>query len=542
MSNFLKKNRVFSFFPRVRLLFFLLLLTAFLGTAVLKAWLSFSEELLENRPVIFLEDWQTQALPFDMGTLRLFAFPEHTCPIDAYGAQADVTTPSTAAIARAIADCSAQGGGTVVVPAGRYLTGPIRLESNIALHIEEGAELFFSQNFRDYLPVVFSRYEGMEYYGYSPLIYARDCHDIAITGEGVIDGQGQAWWEWKRWQQQGAKKLYALAEAGTPPEERVFGTVKEGLRPSLIGLVNCDRVRIEGVTIKNGPQWTLHPLYSKDVLIRDVTIETAGPNTDGIVIDSSENVLIDQVRLDTGDDAIAIKSGVDSDGRRVGRPSQNIVIRNCAVGRGNGGVVIGSEMSGDVRNVSVTHCQFDGTKRGLRMKSTPGRGGVIENIWFEDISMQRISAEAVFLDMFYDSKNVVRPLSNNPPTFRNFSFKNIRSLSGSDALVAVGTAESPIRNLTFDHAAFTAERGVRLENIDTVAFHSLSLRAASVPTITLQDVQHAAFTESSSAKKPSATVSGRQSQSIYFADTFPLSSLQIGREVPGNTVTRELKK
>lgn len=499
-------------------------------------------ESVSERPVFFSQDWQDFALPFTMPPILLYASPDHTCPIGAYGAKADGTTLNTDALTKAIADCSAQGGGTVVVPPGRYLTGPIHLASNITLHIEKGAELLFSQNADDYLPPVFSRYEGMEYYGYSPFIYARDCHDIALTGEGTINGQGQTWWEWKRWQQAGAKRLYALATAGVPPEERVFDTVKDGLRPSLIGLVNCERIRIEGVTIKNGPQWTIHPLYSRNILIRGVTVATDGPNTDGIVIDSSENVLIEQVRVDAGDDAIVIKSGVDTDGKRVSRPAQNIVIRNCIVGRGNGGVVIGSEMSGDVRNMSVSHCQFDGTKRGVRVKSAPGRGGIIENIWFEDITMQNILSEAIFLNMFYDSKNVVRPSSTDAPVFRNFFFKNITARSENDALIAIGAADSPISNLRFENVTLTAARGLRMENVATLDIQGLTLHVTYQPTITLQDVAHATFADSHSSKKPSVTVSGRQSQDIHFADTFPLSSLRIGKEVPLHAVTRALKK
>lgn len=493
----------------------------------------------EEKPIAFSEDWSDYGLPFDMPEMRLFETASRICSIDAYGAVNDGETPSTEAIALAIDDCSENGGGIVRVPAGRFMTGPIRLKSGIRLDIAEGAVLLFSQDPADYLPPVFSRYEGMELYNYSPLIYANGCHDIAITGKGMIDGGGQAWWDWKRWQLSGTKKLYALSDAGIPAEERVFGTIEDGLRPSLIQFVSCERIRLEGFTVKNGPMWTIHPIYSKDILIRDIAIETEGPNNDGIVIDSSKDVLIERVRLDTEDDAIVIKSGVDKDGQRVGIPSENIVIRDCAVGRGNGGVVIGSEMSGGVRNVSVAHCRFDGTKRGFRMKSAPGRGGIVENIWVEDIEMNGILAEAIFLNMFYDSKNVVRPTTADPPVFRNISFKDITCSQANDAISIVGADDSFIRNISFENIRMRSRNGFSMRNVAEARFENIDIQSANRPGIRAANIQNATFANPSSApsSRPSVIIEGSLSAGISFGTGYPSASVRLGKGARRASVT-----
>lgn len=479
--------------------------------------------VLDDRPVSYFQDWSAEPLPFDMAPIRLFAFPDRRCPIDAYGAINDGKADNTQAIASAIDDCAEGGGGTVSVPPGKWVTGPIRLKSDIRLDIEEGAEILFSQNTSDYLPIVFSRYEGMEYYNYSSLIYANGCHDIALTGKGILNGRGDAWWQWKRWQLRSTKNLHAMGETGVRVENRRFGTQKDGLRPSFIQLINCTRIQLEGFTIKNGPMWTIHPIYSDTLLVKDVTVETDGPNNDGIVIDSSRNVLIDTVHLDTADDALVIKSGLDSDGRRVGKPSENIVIRNCSVGRGNGGVVIGSEISGDVRNVSVSHCIFDGTKRGVRMKSAPGRGGTVENIWMNDISMDHIQNEAIFLNMNYDSKNVVKTTKEFPTVFRNIFFKNIRCSGANSALSIIGSEESPIRNLSFSNIWIRSKSGVDARAVENVRFDHMDVRTENTPAIYLSDAKQIYFSHPAALphSRVYAVIEGIRSDDIHFDDGYP---------------------
>jgi polygalacturonase len=532
---------IFSFFSRRRILF-LQIASLFLLTILAALYIRQPDNAIpEERPLAFSEDWSAHALPFTMPAIRLFEAPDRICSIDAYGAIGDGETSNTQAIALAIDDCSQDGGGTVRVPAGRFVTGPIRLRSDIRLDISEGAELLFSQDPGDYLPPVFSRYEGMEFYGYSPLIYANGCHDIAITGKGLIDGRGQAWWDWKRWQQASTKRLYALSDAGTPVEERVFGTIEDGLRPSLIQFVNCQRIWLEGFTVKNGPMWTIHPLYSKDILIRDVIVTTEGPNNDGIVIDSSKNVSIERVHLDTEDDAIVIKSGVDKDGQRVGIPSENIVIRDCSVGRGNGGVVIGSEMSGGVRNVSVARCHFDGTKRGFRMKSAPGRGGIVENIWVEDIDMENILAEAIFLNMFYDSKNVVRPTTMDPPIFRRIFFKNITCSQANDAVSIVGASDSFIQDISFQDLRMRSRNGISIRNVAEARFENIEVRTTNRPSVSLSSVRGAIFNNPTQipSYRPSVFIEGNQSADISFGAGYLPTAVRFGKGAPRTAVSYE---
>jgi hypothetical protein len=527
----------------VRLIFFSLLFIILIGFATIKTFFPAFSLFPEQRFPLVIENWQDDHLPFVMSPLKLFTPPSNFCSIEDYGAKGDGVTLNTIAFAEAIADCAKQGGGHVIIPPGKFLTGAIILEDNITLEVQEGAELIFSQNVRDYLPPVFSRYEGMEYYNYSPAIYARDCHDIALTGKGHINGQGEAWWIWKSWQQKGAKKLYALADAEVPVEERVFATPEDGLRPSLIQFVNCERVLVEGVTIENGPMWTLHPLYSREVVIRDITITTQGPNNDGIVLDSSENVLVEHVRLNTEDDAIVIKSGVDKDGKRVGKPSENIIIRDCFVGHGNGGVVIGSEMSGDVRNVLVSRCQFEGTKRGFRVKSAPGRGGVIENIWVENITMKNILAEAIFLNMYYDSKNVVRPTTIDPPLFRNFFFKNITCQGSANGIILTGASDSFIQDVSFENIEMTSQNGSSFYNTTRLTLHNVNIQAKVRPLFTFHNVQEVALTPQSfiplPPTRPFLRIQGDQSKDIWIDKRFAPSILSKGREVPSTAIQWE---
>lgn len=419
--------------------------------------------------------------------------PERECSIEQYGALGDGVTLNTQAIQKAIESCAQQGGGTVRIPEGIWLTGPIHLRSFIALALDENAELRFSQNFSDYLPVVFSRYEGMELFNYSPLIYAKDCSDIAITGQGALNGQGSLWWDWKIEQQFGTEKLYRMADENVPVEQRIFGTTKDALRPSFIQFVNCSRILLEGFTIKNGPMWTIHPIYSSQILMQDITVETLGVNNDGIVIDSSSNIIIDHASLDTEDDAIVIKSGLDRDGWRVGRPSEHIIIRNCRVGRGNGGVVIGSEMSGDVRDVSVSDCVFDGTKRGIRIKSARGRGGIVEKITVENITMHHIESEAILFDMEYASKNSVIPTTDAIPIFRDITLRNIQCTDANTAIAMRGLQESPLRGVVFENIHMKARNGIEASFLQDSRFERITIEAKDRPFILFEQSKSILF-------------------------------------------------
>ena len=270
-----------------------------------------------------------------------------------YGAKGDGTTKNTAAFRKAIEACHKAGGGTVLVPAGKWLTGAIHLKSHVNLHMEKDAEIHFSDDPQDYLPVVFTRWAGFEVMNYSPLIYANGCENIAVTGPGKLYGHGKKWWGWERRLDERntiAPKLQRYATAGTPVEERVFGNPELGLRPQFISPINCRNVLLEGFTIAEpGPFWTIQFIYCENVIARGLTLHTkGGPNTDGINLDSTRNALVEHCMLDVGDDAVCLKSGINEDGRRIGRPTENVVVRNITAFNCHGGIVIGSDMSGGV--------------------------------------------------------------------------------------------------------------------------------------------------------------------------------------------------
>src|SRR5262245_5044993 len=280
-------------------------------------------------------------------------FPDRQFDITRYGAIGDGQTNCTAAFREAIAQCHKAGGGTVIVPAGTFLTGPIHLKSNVELRLAKDAEVKFSDRFEDYLPPVFVRVGGVELYNYSPLIYARDCQNIAITGPGRLNGNAKAWWDWSRRE---TKEFFEQGARGVPVEQRVFGTTAAAIRPSFVSFVNCRNVLFEGFTIGSGPNWTIHPVYCENVIVRRVQVNTDGPNNDGIDPDSCRDVLIEHCTFSTGDDCVVLKSGYNEDGWRVGRPTENVIMRYCTSRRGHGGLVIGSEMSGGVRNVYMHDC------------------------------------------------------------------------------------------------------------------------------------------------------------------------------------------
>ena len=316
-------------------------------------------------------------------------FPARDFDVTKYGAVAGGETDNTQAFKSAIRACHDAGGGRVVVPAGIFLSGPIHLESGVNLHVSEGATIRFTTNTAAYMPVVFTRFECTELMSYSPPIYALDQTDIAITGKGTLDGQGEVWHRWiKQWDAD-IRTLVKMAKENVPVTERVFGEGHK-LRPNFIQPVRCKNVLIEGVRVINSPMWTLNPVYCTNVSIRGVTVETDGPNTDGCDPDSCTDVLIEKCVFSNGDDCIAVKSGRDEDGRRVNIPCENVVIRDCVFKNGHGGVTMGSETAGGIRNVFAERCHFDSPDldMAMRFKTNPARGGYIENIFLRDCTVK----------------------------------------------------------------------------------------------------------------------------------------------------------
>ncbi|GMV90428.1 MAG: polygalacturonase [Candidatus Hydrogenedentota bacterium] len=426
--------------------------------------------------------------PFDMPQLQRPVFPDRVFDIAVFGAVGDGETKNTGAIRAAIEACADAGGGVVRVPAGTWVTGAIHLRSNVNLHLDEGAVLRFSTDPADYLPVVFTRWAGFECYNYSPLIYARDCENIAVTGPGTIDGNGEAWWSWEPRQEPTAFRMYEeQILKGVPPEERIYGTVEDGLRPQLISPINCRNVLLEGFTISApGPFWTIDLVDCDRVIARKLRIFTeGGPNTDGLNVDSSRNVLIEHCYFNTGDDCICMKSGMNEDGWRVGKPTENVVVRYNHTAKGHGGAVFGSDTSGDIRNVYVHSCVFDGTLIGIRLKSTRGRGGVVERLWFENIDMTNIQSDAIQMTTAY--RAWMGTTDGKAPLFRDIAFRDIHVDGAKRAASIEGLPEAPIEDLRFENVSIDATEGFRAKLVNGVVMDDVRVSPATGEAFAWED-------------------------------------------------------
>ena len=349
------------------------------------------------------EEAAWQNIPSILGRIVPPTFAARDFVITRFGAQPGGQIDCSAAIAQAIDACALAGGGRVVVPAGAYLTGPIHLKSNVDLHLEADAVLDFRTDPQAYLPLVFTRFEGTECYNYSPLIYALGQQNIAVTGEGLLDGQADAthWLDWKNENRRG--ELVKMAEANVPVEQRRFGAGGK-LRPDFIEFNRCANVLVEGVKIRRSPMWEIHPLLCTNVTVRGVNIFSHGANNDGCDPESCRDVLIEKCLFDTGDDCIAIKSGRNNDGRRVGVPSVNLIIRDCTMRDGHAGVAIGSEISGSCSNVYVENCEMSSPNLicALRLKDNAARGGILQGIFMRHVQVGRVKDSVLQIDFLYD--------------------------------------------------------------------------------------------------------------------------------------------
>jgi unsaturated rhamnogalacturonyl hydrolase len=426
------------------------------------------------------EPWAEMATV--LARVKAPAFPARDFSIVEHGARPGAD--STAAIRAAIAACAQAGGGRVVVPPGDWLTGPLQLASKVNLHVSEGATLRFSTNPADY-PNVFTRWEGVELMNYSPLIYAFEQEDIAITGKGTLDGQAtwENWWAWNNKQvppavkQKAARdKLMAMGEAGVPVAQRVFGA-GGFLRPNFIQPYRCRNILIEDVTIIRSPMWEIHPVLSQNITVRGVRIDSHGPNNDGFDPESSRDILVENCIFDTGDDCIAIKSGRNNDGRRLNVPSENIIIRNCAMKDGHGGVVLGSEVSGGVRNVWVENCRMDSPNldRVLRFKSNAQRGGVLENIFMRQVTVGQVAEAVLTIDLVYEEG------ADGPhrPVVRNVRLENITCMASPRVMWIAGFAGAEITEVHFSDSTI---RGVSAPDIVSHA-GNISFRNVTVEPV-----------------------------------------------------------
>jgi polygalacturonase len=433
-----------------------------------------------------------------------------------YGAIPDGVTNNTAAFAQVVAAAHAVGGGTIIFQAGRYLTGSIELESNLTLDLEAGCTLLYSGNPAD-SPVVESRWEDTSAFTHAPLLHARDKENIAIVGRGTIDGQGKNWW-WRAFGRipPGAKvdpaELAAARAGGQAYRSKggIMDRVQAGekltaddfkaavnfLRPSLIEPNGCKNFTIEGVTITESPMWMFHPLYSDNIGVHGVTFLSDGPNTDGIDVDSCRDVRISDCWFRTGDDCIVIKSGKDADGRRIARPTEHVVVTNCTMYEGHGCIVIGSETSGDIRDVTATNIVGKGTDAGVRIKSQRGRGGVVENVRISNLVLENVRKHAIEITTLYSRNLPPEPLSDRTPVFRNIAVSNVTIVNAAQVASIQGLDEKAIEGLRFTDISATGKIGFLCDHADGVELHDVKVNATSgsafafdqVRDLTLDDV------------------------------------------------------
>ena len=439
-------------------------------------------------------------------------FPTYQVSIVDFGAIADGKTLCSDAINRAIEQCSSKGGGTVLIPKGLWLTGPIYLKSKVRLHTEEGTLVRFSSDYSLY-PLVETSFEGLDTKRCTSPISGRNLTDIAITGKGIFDGSGEAWRpvkkskltqsQWETLVKSGGV-LNAKGDIWYPNLGALNGTlgadmnvpgknlsdaqldeIKGFLRPVMVSVIGCKRVFFDEVTFQNSPAWCIHPMLCEEITLRNLTIRNPSysQNGDGMDIESCKNGLVENCRLDVGDDAICIKSGKDESGRKRGVPTQNITVRNCIVYHGHGGFTVGSEMSGGVKDILVQGCTFMGTDVGLRFKSNRGRGGIVENIHIEDINMVNIPGEALLFDLYYmtsaSDKNQKKPVDITTPQFKDIYIRNILCQGAGRAVLLQGLPEMPLSNVQLTNVLMNTTTGLFSDYVQGLILDHVDIRAVN---------------------------------------------------------------
>lgn len=444
---------------------------------------------------------------FKMPVLSVPKFVDRNFNIIEFGAVGNGVINNSEAINKAIEQCSLSGGGTVIVPRGIWLTGPIYLKSNVNLHTEEGALVTFTGNFDDY-PLILSNYEGYNTARCTSPIMGWNLENIAITGRGIFDGNGEAWRpvkkfkltekQWDRLLKFGGVVEEAKDTIWWPTKNALKGkeydrkmggkctnieeskVYRDFFRPVLMSLVNCKNILIDGPIFQNSPAWCLHPRLCEQLTIRNITVRNPwfSQNGDGIDIESCKYVSLSNSTFDVGDDAICIKSGKNEEGRKLGRSTEYVSVMECTVYHGHGGFVIGSEMSGGVRNIKVSRCSFIGTDTGLRFKSCRGRGGVVENIFIEDINMMNIDKEAITFSTSYDihKKPVEESSPEDIPEFRDFYIKDVTCIGAGTGIHISGLPEMPVSNVILENIHMKAKNDIKIENSRDISMENVDIK------------------------------------------------------------------
>ena len=455
-------------------------------------------------------------LPFKMERVARPVIPDLRVSVKDFGGVGDGVTLNTEAFAKAMKHLSDKGGGHLDVPAGIWLTGPIEILSNCDLHVTPNAVIIFDPD-RDLYPIIQTVFEGLDTRRCESPVHAEGARNISITGGGVLDGSGEAWrmvkkskltdGEWRKlvasggivsrdgriwYPDEGFEKATMFSDMNVPSAdltEEQWNEIKSFLRPNMVSLRNCENVLLEDCSFQNSPCWNVHPLMCKNLIVNRVNIRNPyySQNGDAIDVDSCENVLITNSTFDAGDDGICIKSGKDADGRRRARPCKNLIVDNCTVFHGHGGFTVGSEMSGGVENIKVSNCRFLGTDVGLRFKSKRGRGGVVKNIYINDIYMKDILADAILFDLFYGGKSAVEaaaekdetvnvpavPVDETTPEFRDIYISNVCCNGASRAMLFNGLPEMPVTNINVSDCTITADEGITLRNSQDITFKNV---------------------------------------------------------------------
>jgi polygalacturonase len=472
-------------------------------------------------------------LQFNMPYVQRPTFPDRHVNLLDYGGNPDGITLNTSAFADAIQDLSKKGGGTLIVPKGIWFTGPIVFESNINMYLEKGALILFSPD-KDLYPLVETIFEGLETRRCQSPISGRNLENIAITGEGSINGSGEAWRPLKKekvteshWKSvvssggvvrgdnywfpsEGSLKGFEMSDMNVPRQdlsEEEWLEIKDFLRPVMVSFIECKNLLLEGVLFENSPAWNIHPLMCENVILDGVFIRNPGysQNGDGLDLESCVNSIIVNSLFDVGDDGICIKSGKDEEGRLRGRPTENVIVENCKVFQGHGGFVVGSEMSGGVKNISVKNCQFLGTDVGLRFKSNRGRGGVVENIFISDIYMFNIATESFLFDLFYGGKSASEaladgdttpidehefPVTDETPVFKNIYVKNLVSRNARRAMLFNGLPEMNIENINLENAFITARYGAEFSESRDINLKNVTIIPDEGPAYLFNNVKN----------------------------------------------------
>ncbi len=482
--------------------------------------------------ISFLSSILRPNIEADQNTIRfpeipLPSFPNKKFNVVDFGAVGDGKAMNTEAIAKTIAACANSGGGRVVIPAGIWLTGPIQLKSNIDLYVEKGALVIFSPN-RQHYPLIDTWFEGRPEYRCMSPIFGENLENIAITGDGVFDGTGEVWrpvkkfkmteMQWKEllasggvldqkgttwWPSaaamNGAEYLENLKKINPQPQREDYENARDFLRPVLLQLSRCKKILLDGPTFQNSPAWNLHPLMSENITIRNITVRNPwySQNGDGLDLESCRNVAVYNCKFDVGDDAICLKSGRDEAGRKRGMPTENVQIYDCVVYHGHGGFVIGSEMSGGVRNIEIRDCTFIGTDTGLRFKSTRDRGGVVENIHIRRIFMKDIPAAAITFNMFYSGQAPIvdpgqatgfdaesaTPVNEKTPQFKNIFITDVIARGAAQAVELLGLPEMPLQNIEMKNVSISAEKGLLGMNADGVKLMNVEILPQKGPVL-----------------------------------------------------------